>query len=99
MDKKEIGKKILTTVEQGTCFAVGVGTGLVTTTICMAFMPQEAPRAAAMAFRVGTYGLSGVTGSCAATLAHDEIDEAKVKGRRLLNKYKKNRVKMEVVEE
>ena len=98
MDKSKFVKKVLTGAEQGACLVVGATTGLVTTYLCMTFMPSEAPRAAAIAYRVGTYGLSGVTGSVAATLTHDEIDDAKVKTRRYLNNWRKNEVKMEVVE-
>ena len=97
MEKDKMGKAVRNTIRTGLSYGIGLGTGLVTTTICMAYMPSAAPKAIEMAFKAGTYGLSGVTGSVAATLVQEEWDECEVRAKRFLNKHKKDKVKVEIV--
>lgn len=98
MDKKEIGKKVWNKTKEAASIGVGFGTGIVTTTICMAFAPQGATRAFDLAFKAGTYGLSGVMGTVAADLTKQEIDAAEEKTKLYILRHRnQNKVKVEVV--
>lgn len=98
MDKKELGKKAWVKTKKGLSYGVGVGTGFVTTAICMAFAPQEAGRAVAIAFRAGTAGLSSVTGFCAQQLAEQEIESYEEKAIAFAKAHRnQNKVKIELV--
>ena len=81
MTKKKIGMKVWNVTKSVASLGVGVGTALVTTTICMAYAPAyevatTVTQVAQVAHKAGTYGLSAVTGSVAAQLAKQEIDYA-----------------------
>lgn len=98
MDKKEFGKKVWEKTKFAASCGVGVGTGIVTTTICMAFMPQGAGKAIEMAFRAGTYGLSAVTGTCAQQLAEQEIEANEERVKAYIRKHSnQNKVTVKIV--
>lgn len=98
MDKKELGKKAWEKTKKGLTYGVGIGTGFVTTAICMAFAPQEAGRAVAIAFRAGTAGLSSVTGFCAQQLAEQELNSYEEKAVAFVRTHSnQNKVKIELV--
>lgn len=98
MDKKELGKKAWEKTKKGISYGVGLGTGLVTTSICLAFAPQEAGRAFSIAFRAGTAGLSAVTGAVAENLATQEINLYEDKAKTFIQTHRnQNKVKVEIV--
>lgn len=98
MNKKEFGAKVWNKTKDAAAIGVGLGTGIVTTTICMAFAPVEATRVVDLAFKAGTYGLSTLTGTVAADLTKQEIDEAEQKTKLFILRHRnQNKVKVEIV--
>ena len=98
MNMKKIGATTWGLTKKGLSYGVGVGTGIVTTSICMAFAPQEAGRAIAIAFKAGTAGLSSVTGAVAQNLAEQELNLYEDKTKEFVKKHRNpNKVTVEIV--
>lgn len=75
MTKKNIGKVAWNVTKAGVSLGVGVGTVIVTEAICTAYAPAEAASTVMkVAYKVGTRGVSMVTGAVAADLAKQELD-------------------------
>ena len=98
MDMKKIGRKAVNGAKDVVSLGVGVGTGLVVGTACMAIAPSEAPKAIAIGFKIGTYGFATTMGTVSMELAHQELDAAEEKFNKLAI-HRNKKVKVEVIEE
>lgn len=98
MNKKELGKKAWNKTKKGLSYAVGLTTGVVATSVCMAFAPQEAGRIASVAFKVGTAGVSSAAGFCAQQITEQEINYYEKGAVAFVNNHRnQNKVKVEIV--
>lgn len=96
MTKKEFGKKTWGATKSAIGLGVGFATAAVTEIICEAYAPAEtAPVIRKVMYKVGTKGLSTVTGVLAADAVIEKMDKYETM---VTKKEKSEEVKMEVIE-
>lgn len=98
MTKKEIGKVSSETIKGVVGIATGVATGIVVDTICEAYAPAEtAPIIRQVVYKVGTRGLTMVTGALATSAMMEKLD--RLESVIFKKKTSEESVVMEVIEE
>lgn len=99
MTKKNLGKSMWNATKTTASIAVGVGAVVVTESICAAYAPAEAASTVAkVAYKVGTKGVSMVTGAVATDLANQEINVLEERAKLSLSIIKKSEKKDETKE-